>query len=119
MISRVKPRKWLARFVQGRRSFSFALLCCVHQRAGVALIKRERKKRSHLAWAATLPGRHKKHVFARRAFFPGGGLRRNAKGRRRLNAPGLAEALQRRRRWRRSAAALFAGAQRPEVEKIQ
>ena len=69
--------------------------------------------KSHLAWAASLPGRHKKHAFARCAFVFGGGLRRNAKGRRRVFVPGLAGALQRRRRLQRSVAALFAGARRP------
>ena len=70
------------------------------------LNKKREKKRSHLAWAATLLGRHKKHAFARRAFVSGGGLRRNAKGRRRVFVPGLAGALQRRRRRRRGGCSL-------------
>ena len=71
------------------------------------------KSRSNLRGDATLPSRHKKHAFARRTFFPGGGLLRNANGRRRVFVPGLDEALQRRRRRRRSAAAaLFAGRSR-------
>jgi len=67
-------RKWLARSVQGRRSFSFALLC-VHQRAGAALMKkRERKKKPpDMGRRAAWPSQNiKKHAFARRAFFFGG-----------------------------------------------
>ena len=65
-------------------------LALLRSSAGRRRLNKKEKKRSHLAWAATLPGRHKKYAFARRAFVSGGGLRRNAKGRRRVFVPGLA-----------------------------
>ena len=102
MISRVQLRKWLARSVQGRRSFSFALLC-VHQRAGAALMKkRERKRRSHLTWAAALHGRHKIQKTRVRAsrFFSRRGLAAPCEREWACFRPGLAGALQRRRRRR-------------------
>ena len=113
MISRVKPRNWLARSVQRRRSFSFALLCCVHQWAGAAFIKKQRKKdASHLAWAATLPGRHKKTRVRASHFYFWRELAVQCEGEEEYFRPrlgtGLAGALQRRRRRRRSVAALFA-----------
>ena len=93
MISRVKPHKWLARSVQGRRSFSFALLCCVHQRVGASFVKkRGGEKPPGMGRRAANPPQ--KHAFARRAFVFGGGLRRNANVRRRVFAPGLAGALR-------------------------
>ena len=69
VISRVKPHKWLARSVQGRRSFSFAFLCCVHQRAGAALIfKKIITKPPGMGRQASKPP-PKKNAFARRALF--------------------------------------------------
>jgi len=106
----------LARSEQGRRSFSFALLCCVHQRTGAALIKKKKEKRSRLlAWAATLPGRHKKRVRESRFFFPAGACGAMRTGGGVFSSPAWPGRCKGEEGGaRRSAAALFAGAQEEE-----
>jgi len=59
----------LARSEQGRRSFSFALLCCVHQRTGAALIKEKRKKEAPWHGLPRCQAATNKRAFARRDFF--------------------------------------------------
>jgi len=99
----------------GRRSFSFALLCCVHQRAGAALIKKEKKKKPPgMGRHAAKPSQ--KNTRPRVApLFPAGDCGAMRRGGGVFSSPAWPGRCK-GEEGGGAAAALFAGARRPEEE---
>jgi len=105
----------LARSVLGRRSFSFALLCCVHQRAGAALIKKEKKEEATWHGPQRFQAVTKNTRSRVTPLFPAGACGAMRRGGGVFSSPAWPGRCK-GEEGGGAAAALFAGARRPEEE---